>query len=233
MTHKTSGISKKIKVNGQKLENVASFKYLGSLVSIWWGFQGWGTLQDSTDDSSTDKVETSLEWPEHFFQFQDTTDALPCHSHLPVCLLIMDPHSRAAKKNTSHWNEVLLQDTTHFIQRPPDQWESLCQDSAGNWPIGRLPDHHKEMQIEVIWTHLPFIRSCQTISQGTVKGGRRRGRQKKRLEDNIRQWTGLELAKSQRAVENREKWRKLVVKLSVVPQQPVQWRDRWRWRWRH
>ena len=33
-----------------------------------------------------------------------------------------------------------------------------------------------------------------------------------------REWTGLEFAKSQRAVENREKWRKLVVKSSVVPQ---------------
>ena len=48
--------------------------------------------------------------------------------------------------------------------------------------------------------------------QGTVKGGRRQGRQKKRWEDNIRKWTGLEFAKFQRAVENREIWRKLVVK---------------------
>ena len=30
-------------------------------------------------------------------------------------------------------------------------------------------------------------------------------------------WTGLEFGKSQRAVENREKWRKLVAKSSVVP----------------
>ena len=30
----------------------------------------------------------------------------------------MDPHSRAPKKKTSHGNEVLLQDTTHLIQRP-------------------------------------------------------------------------------------------------------------------
>ena len=30
----------------------------------------------------------------------------------------MDPHSRAAKKITSHGNEVLPQDTTHLTQRP-------------------------------------------------------------------------------------------------------------------
>ena len=54
--------------------------------------------------------------------------------------------------------------------------------------------------------------------QGTVKEGRRQGRQRKRWEDYIREWTGLEFSKSQRAVENREKWRKLVAKSSVVPQ---------------
>ena len=46
---------------------------------------------------------------------------------------------------------------------------------------------------------------AKTIVQGTVKGGRRQGRQRKRWEDKIREWTGLEFAKSQRAVENREK----------------------------
>ena len=33
-------------------------------------------------------------------------------------------------------------------------------------------------------------------------------------EDNIREWTGLEFTRSQRAVENIEKWRKLVMKSS-------------------
>ena len=37
---------------------------------------------------------------------------------------------------------------------------------------------------------------AKTILQGTVKGGRRQGRQRKRWEDNIREWTGLEFAKS-------------------------------------
>ena len=45
---------------------------------------------------------------------------------------------------------------------------------------------------------------AKTILQGTVKGGRRRSRQRKRWVDNIREWTGLEFAKSQRAEENKE-----------------------------
>ena len=56
--------------------------------------------------------------------------------------------------------------------------------------------------------------------QGTVKGGRRQGRQRKRWEDNFGEWTGLEFGKSQKAVENRGKWRKLVAKSTVMPNDP-------------
>ena len=66
---------------------------------------------------------------------------------------------------------------------------------------------------------------AKTILQGTVKGGRRQARQRKRWEDNIREWTGLEFGKSQRAVVNREKWRKLVAKSSEVPPKPLRLRD--------
>ena len=67
---------------------------------------------------------------------------------------------------------------------------------------------------------------AKTSLQGTVKRGRRQGRQRKRWEDNIREWTGLEFAMSQRAVENREKWRKLVVKSSAVLKHLSRLRDR-------
>ena len=66
---------------------------------------------------------------------------------------------------------------------------------------------------------------AKTILQGTVKGERRQGGQRKRWEDNIREWTGMEFDKSKRALENREKWKKLVAKSSVVPQRPSQLRD--------
>ena len=62
--------------------------------------------------------------------------------------------------------------------------------------------------------------------QGTVKGVRRQGKKRKKWEDNIRKWTGLEFAKSQRAVVNRGNWSELAVKSSVVPQRPSLLRDR-------
>ena len=67
---------------------------------------------------------------------------------------------------------------------------------------------------------------AKTVLHGTVKEGRRQGRQRKSWEDNIREWTGLEFAKSQRVVENRGKWRKLVAKSYVMPQRASRLRDR-------
>ena len=63
--------------------------------------------------------------------------------------------------------------------------------------------------------------SClaKTILQGTVKGQRKRGRQKKRWEDNIKEWTGMDFASSTRAAENRTRWKGIVGNSSVVPQQ--------------
>ena len=66
---------------------------------------------------------------------------------------------------------------------------------------------------------------AKTVLQGTAKGGRRPGRQRKRWEDNIREYrTGVHQVTGE--VENRDEWGKLVVKSSVVPQRSSRLRDR-------
>ena len=59
MTNNTSSINTEIKINGQKLETVTSFKYLGSVITD----EGPKPemLSRVTDDSSVDEVETSLD----------------------------------------------------------------------------------------------------------------------------------------------------------------------------
>ena len=49
---------------------------------------------------------------------------------------------------------------------------------------------------------------AKMILQGTVQGGRRKGRHNKRLEDNISEWTGLGLGEPlrKRTKRNGEKW---------------------------
>ena len=66
---------------------------------------------------------------------------------------------------------------------------------------------------------------AKTILQGTVKGKRKRGRQKKRWEDSIKEWTGImDFASTTRAAEkNRSRWKGIVATLSVVPRRPSIW----------
>ena len=85
MTHNTDGINTETKINGQKLENVTSVKYLDSVI---------------TDEVSKPEILSRIAqitaaltrlkpgWNDRSYisQLKDTTDALPCHNHFPVYL---------------------------------------------------------------------------------------------------------------------------------------------------
>ena len=60
---------------------------------------------------------------------------------------------------------------------------------------------------------------AKMILQGTVDGGRRKGRQKKRWEDNISDWTGLGLGEALQKAEDREEWRKAVAGSFLMPEE--------------
>ena len=60
----------------------------------------------------------------------------------------------------------------------------------------------------------------KTIMQGTVKGGRRRGGQRKRWEDNIKDWTCLRAAESLRVSKDRNGWREVVRRSVMAPLRP-------------
>ena len=108
--------------------------------------------------------------------------AFPCHIHLPESLWIVDTHRRAPKKNASYGNEVLPQDTTHLIQRPCYQRESPCQDPQAIGPHEDLLTSVKRHKLQW-YGHVSCSSGlAKTISQGSLKWGRRQGRQRKRWE---------------------------------------------------
>ena len=122
----------------------------------------------------------------------------------------MDPQSRASRKNTSHGNEVLPQDTTHLIQRPCYQRGSPCQNPAGNWTTRRSPDHRKETQTAKVWSCFPLIRS----SQNHLARLSERGKKTRQTEEEVgRQHQGIDRPEVQQVtegsreqVENGENW---------------------------
>ena len=92
---------------------------------------------------------------------------------------------------------------------------------------GRLRKRWEDNSRE--WAGLEFVgRQHQGMDRPGVRGKTtsENGQAWSSWEDNIREWTVPEFDKSQRAVENRQKWRKLVVKSPVVPQRPSRLRDR-------
>ena len=78
----------------------------------------------------------------------------------------------------------------------------------------------------MVWSYLSFIRSGQNHLAKHGERGKKTRQTEEKVGRQHQGWTGLEFAKSQRAVESREKWRKLVAKSSVMPQRPSQIRDR-------
>ena len=61
---------------------------------------------------------------------------------------------------------------------------------------------------------------AKTILQGTMKGARSKGRQKKRWDDNSKEWLGMKFGDSLRAAKGRERWKGIVATSSVVPRRP-------------
>ena len=212
MTNNTSGINTEIKVNGQKLETVTSFKYLGSVI---------------TDEGSK---------PEILSRIAQATAALTRLK--PIWIDKSISLSSKIRLMRSLVTSIFLYaceswTLTAELQRRIQAMEMRCyrkilhisyKDHVTNEEvrakIQQAIGPHEDLLTIVNRRKLQWYghvsRSsglAKTILQGTVKGGRRQGGQWKRWE-----WTGLEFGKCQRAVKNREKWRKLVAKSSVVPQ---------------
>ena len=206
MTNNTSGINTEIKKNGQKLETLSSFKYLGSPITD----EGskpeilFSIAQTSVYYTrSMDKVETSLEWQEYYSQLQDTTDALPCHIQC-ACeswILTAELQRRIQAMDMRCYRKILRNSYKDHVTN--EEVRAKIQQTNGP---------HEDLLTTVKWRKLQWYghvsRSsglAKIILRGTVKEGRRQGRQRKRWEENIKEWIGLESSKSQRAVENTEK----------------------------
>ena len=221
MTNNTSGINSEVAVNGQKLETVTSFKYLGSVIT-----DEGSKLEILSRITQTLAALTRLKpvWIDKSISLSSKIllmRSLVTFIFLYVCeswtlttkfqrrIRAMEMRCYHKIRHISYKDHVKVrakiqqaigphEDLLTIVKRRKLQWYGHVSRSAG---------------------------LVKTILQGTMRGGRGQDRQRKRWEDNSREWTGLEFGKSQRAVENSEKWRKLFAKKSVMPQRPSLLRD--------
>ena len=224
MTNNTKGISTDIRVKGTKLETVHSFKYLGAIV---------------TDEGSKPEVlsriaQTTAALIKLKPIWNDKNIALSSKIRLMHSLVISiflyaceswtitaDLEKRIQATEMRCFRKILgVSYKDHVTNKEIRQ---RIRQAIG--PYEDLLTTVKKRKLQWYGHVSRSSGLAKTILQGTVQGRRKRGRQRKRWEDNIREWTGLTLNDSLRKTENREEWRKLVAPTCVVPQRSTRLRD--------
>ena len=189
---------------------------LAKMIRVPWGFPN----QES-------KWLLTLKNGSHFFSFWESTTWISINSLLHD----RDAHAHIKENNTKYFNSggqsLPLPSAASTDRRSIWEHQKIsAQNCASHRCINLYFVRHFSIFVR------KYFRFCVNwepwmILQGTVQGGRRKGRQKKRWEDNIMEWTGLNLGEALRKAENREGWGKVVARSSLVPQWSTRLRDKW------
>ena len=193
-----------IKVNGQKLETLTSFKYLGSVI----------TDEGSTPEMLSRIAQTTAALTRMKPVWNDRSISLSSKIRLMRSLvtsiflcaceswtITAELQRRIQAVEMSFYHKILCVSYKDHVTNK--QGHAKIQQAIG--PHEDLLTIMKRCNLQW-YGHIAHSSGlAKTILQGTVKGRRRQRRQRKRWEGNIREWTGLEFAKSQMAVENRKK----------------------------
>ena len=219
MTNNTNGISSSIRVNGEKLETVQSFKYLGAIV----------TDEGSMPEIRSRIAQTIAALTKLKIIWDDKNIDLSSRIRL-LCSLVMSIflYSCETWKLTAEIERKIQTVGMRSFRRllgisykdhvTNEKVRSRIQKAIG--PYEKLLSTVKRRKMKWYGHVTRASGLTKTVLQGTVWGGRRRGRQRKHWQDNIWNWTGLELSDAVRRAEEREEWRMLVARSCGAPTVP-------------
>ena len=213
MMKSSNKISKDIKVSGEKLETVTSFKYLGAIVSnqgskpevlsrIAQKAAAMTKLAPIWKDKNillSSKIRLMHSLVISIFLYACESWTLTAEIERKIQAMEMRCYRKVL--NVSHHDHIINQEVKNRIRKaigPHEDLLTVVKRRKMKW-YG-----HVTRSSEL----------AKTILQGTVQGGRRRGRPRKNWGDNISEWTGLQLRNTLREAEDREGWRKLAAKSS-------------------
>ena len=210
MTNSANGIQREIKVKGQKLGTVTSFKYLGAVVS---------------DDGSKPEVLSRIAqataaltklkpiWRDNNISLESKVKlmrSLVISIFLYFCeswTLTAELEKRTQAFEMRCYRRLLNISYKDHVTN--DEVRRKIQAAIGEYD--ELLTLVKKRKLRWFGHVSRSSGLAKTILQGTVKGKRKRGRQK---------WTGMDFASSTRAAENRSRWKGIVANSSVVPRRP-------------
>ena len=185
ITNNTSGINPEIKVNGQKLETVSSFKYLGSVIADE-GFKPEILSRIAKTTAALTRLKPVWIDKSISLSFKiRLMRSLVASIFLYACeswTLTAELRRRIQAMEMRCYRNLL-----HISYRDHDTNKEVR--AKIQQPIGLHEDLltiAKRRKLQWYGHVSRFSGLAKTILQGTVKGGRRQGRQRKRWEDNIR-----------------------------------------------
>ena len=200
VTNSSNGIQREIKVKGQKLGTVTSFKYLGAVVS---------------DDGSKPEVLSRIAqataaltklksfWRDNNVSFGSKVKlmrSLVISIFLYACeswTLTADLEKRTQAFEMRCYRGLLNISYKDHVTCTNEEVRRKIQAAVGEYD--ELLTLVKKRKLRWFGHVSRSSGLAKTILQGTVKG--KRGRQKKRWGDNIKEWTGMDFASSLKAAE--------------------------------
>ena len=227
VTYNPNGFQKEIKIKGQRLEEVENFKFFGAIIS-----NEGSKLEILSRIAQTTAALSVLK-----IIWRDKNISLASKVKL-MRTLILSTFLYACESWT----------LTAEIERRIQALEMRCYRRPQNISYISYKDHVTNEEVRnriqnAIGVHddlLTMVKKktlrwyghnsrssslSKSRLQGTVKGARMRWRQKKRWEDNIKEWTELGFGDSLRAAKDRKGWKGIVTTSSLVPRRPPMLRD--------
>jgi len=220
MTNNTHGFNATIKLGETRLENVAKFKYLGSIISDE-GSRPEILARSAQTVAALARLNTI--WKDKNICLRSKINlmrALTLSIYLYGCetwTLTTELQKRILSMEMRCYRKIL--GITYLDRVTNEEIRNKVVQAIG--PHDNLLTTVKKRKLRWFGHAARSSGLTKTILQGTVPGSRKRGRQKKRWEDNIKEWTGLNLAEAIRAAEDRDRWRRIVDEV-MVPQRPTQ-----------
>ena len=224
MTNNPNGFQREIKIKGQRLEEVENFTYLGAIISnegskleilsriaqTTAALSRLKIIRRDKNISLASKVKLMQMLILSTFLYDCESWILTGEIERRIQALEMRCYRRLL--NISYKDHVMNEEVRSRIQYVTgvhDDLLTMVKKRKLRW-----------------YGHISRSSGmAKTILQRTVKVARRRGRQKKRWEDNIKEWMRLGFEDSLRAAEDREGWKRIVATSSVVSWRPPQLRD--------
>ena len=226
MVNSADNIMADITMNGEHLEQVDQFKYLGSTISA----DGRSTKEVKVRLAMAMSTVTSLGiiWKNRNISF---CSKMKLYKSLVLSVLLYgceswtlnaDLERRIQAFETKCYRRLLR--ISWFERRTNEYVLNLVETLAG--PQERLLSIVKRRKLQWFGHATRHNTLSKTILQGTLEGGRARGRPRRSWVDDIKSWTELGMPQLLSEAEDRTRWRRLSSTASLTsPPRPNGSRD--------